>query len=90
MSYVADELVEVQEYKEDNSLKLFFIIISVILAAYFIGETLFGKNSLEVYLSLQKEKENFKKSIDIIEHENADLQKQYFELKSLMPKEDTE
>ncbi|MCH9814496.1 MAG: septum formation initiator [Epsilonproteobacteria bacterium] len=64
------------------------IVLSVIIAAIFIGETLFGKNSLEVYLSLQDDKMRFEKKIDKLQHENAALQKEYFELKSLLPKEE--
>jgi cell division protein FtsB len=89
MSKITDEIVE--ESLANNSysfLQNFLIVLSVILAAIFIGETLFGRNSLEIYLSLQKDKKRFARKIDKIQHENAALQKEYFELNSLMPKEE--
>jgi cell division protein FtsB len=90
MSKITDEIVEksVKRGSDYSFLQSFFIVLSVILAAIFIGETLFGKNSLEIYLSLQKDKKRFARKIDKIQHENAALQKEYFELNSLMPKEE--
>jgi cell division protein FtsB len=90
MSNITDEIVK--ESIHDGSryilFKNFLIVLSVLLAAIFIGETLFGKNSLEVYLSLQQDKRHFAQKIDKIQYENAALQKEYFELNSLMPKEE--
>jgi len=90
MSKITDQIVEesIRKGSDYSFLKNFLIVLSVILAAVFIGETLFGKNSLEIYLSLQQDKKRFAQKINKIQHENAALQKEYFELKSLMPKEE--
>ena len=90
MSKITDEIVKenLHNRSDYSFFKNFLIVLSVILAAIFIGETLFGKNSLEIYLSLQQDKKRFVQKIDKIQHENAALQKEYFELKSLMPKEE--
>lgn len=92
MSHITDEIVEDRvTNKSDQSLvQNLLIALSVIVAAIFIGETLFGKNSLEVYRSLQKDKKHFEEKINKIQYENAALQKEYFELKSLLPKEEEE
>ncbi len=91
MSYIAEEIVKEQIYQDKGrSFKIFFLILAIVMTAYYVGETLFGKNSLEVYLSLEKKKESLKKNIYNFEHENAALHKEYFELKSLMPKEEIE
>ncbi len=87
MSNITDEIV-VKSANNHHFLQKIILILSVILAGLFVGETLFGKNSLEVYLSLQDTKKQFEQKIDKIQHENAALQKQYFELKSLLPKEE--
>jgi cell division protein FtsB len=91
MSKISDEIVEdgiSAEQSDYTFIQNLLITLSVIIAAIFIGETLFGKNSLEVYLSLQKDKERFKEKINKIQYENAALQKEYFELNSLLPKEE--
>ncbi len=92
MSKISDEIVEEKLHSEDNYsfIPNVLIVLSVIIAAIFIGETLFGKNSLEVYLSLQKDKKHLEEKIYKIQYENAALQKEYFELKSLLPKEESE
>ena len=92
MSHITDEIVEDRVTNENGYtfIQNLLIVLSVIIAAIFIGETLFGKNSLEVYLSLQKDKKHFEEKIDRIQYENAALQKEYFELKSLLPKEENE
>lgn len=92
MSSITDEIVEEKLQGEDkySFIQNILIVLSVIVAAIFIGETLFGKNSLEVYLSLQKDKKHLEEKIHKIQYENAALQKEYFELKSLLPKEESE
>ncbi len=92
MSHITDEIVEERVHNESDYtfIQNLLIVLSVIVAAIFIGETLFGKNSLEVYLALQKDKKHFEEKINKIQYENAALQKEYFELKSLLPKEENE
>ncbi len=90
MSDFTEEIIKdtLHPKRDYTFLQNILIVLSVIIAAIFIGETLFGKNSLEVYLSLQDDKMRFEKKIDKLQHENAALQKEYFELKSLLPKEE--
>ncbi len=87
MSQNIDEIKQSVKGGDNSNLQVLLVILSVVVASIFIGETLFGKNSLEVYLSLKENKKEFAKKIDKIQHENAALQKEYFELKSLLPKD---
>ncbi len=90
MSEISDEIIkDSHTLKSDYSfIQNILITLAVIIAAIFIGETLFGKNSLEVYLSLEKDKIQFKNKIEALQYKNAALQKEYFELKSLLPEEE--
>ena len=72
--------------------KLKFIIIVVIstiltlIFARYIADIMFdGKNSLEVYSGLKKQKEQLQYNIKQLQLDNARLQKEYFELKNLEP-----
>ncbi len=92
MSTITDEIVERSVQEGDQSfsfLQILFLILSVLLAAIYIGDTLFGKNSLEVLWSLQKEQKNLSQNIDHLSYQNARLQKKLFELKSLLPESST-
>jgi cell division protein FtsB len=81
-----ESLINQGEMKEKDSFLLpLLIALMVMMAALFIGELLFGKNSLEVYQNLKKDKNIISQKITNITNENAHLQKQYFELKGLMP-----
>jgi cell division protein FtsB len=90
MSKITDEIVK-EEFKggDYTFIHTLLIVSSVIVAAIFIGETLFGKNSLEVYLSLKKDKVHLTQKIDKLQHQNAALQKEFFELNSLFPDEES-
>ena len=88
MSEITDEIIEHSSQKGDKGfsfLQVVFLILLVLMAAIYMGETLFGENSLEVLNSLKKQQQILDKKIKRISHENAVLQKKYFELKSLMP-----
>ena len=88
MSNITDNLLEEERYKEKGigSFMLpLFIALAVVMSALFIGEMLFGKNSLEVYLGLQKDDATLDKKIYLLQNQNANLQKRYFELKNIMP-----
>jgi len=65
----------------------FFIIISL---SIFVSNLLFGKNSIQKYQNLKRDKELLSKKIDKIKHSNAALQREYFDLKSIMPQKDEE
>ncbi len=68
-------------------LKIFFLVAAVIGLGLYVGDLLYGKNSLEVFLSLQDKKELFKSEIQKYKKENAKLQKEYFELLQLEPEQ---
>jgi len=63
------------------------IIISI---SIFISNMLFGKNSFKRYQDLKRDKEILSKKIEKLKQNNANLQKEYFELKSIIPQEDEE
>lgn len=93
MSEITDEIIERPLQKRTNGfsfLQVVFLVLLVLMAAIFMGETLFGKNSLDVLVSLQKQQKILEKKIAHISQENAKLQKKYFELKALMPESDEE
>jgi len=81
----------VTEKEESNS--LFFIVIYLFLIislSIFVSNMLFGKNSFKKYQDLKKDKKILSKKIEKIKQNNAALQREYFELKSIIPQEDEE
>jgi len=93
MSQITDEISENPAGKRESGfsfLQVVFLILLVLLAAVYMGETLFGKNSLEVLLSLKKQQQILDAKIVRISKENAILQKKYFELRALMPEKSDE
>ncbi len=66
-------------------LKISLLFLAVIGFGIYVGDLLFGKNSLEVLLNLQEKKALFKQEIKKYKQENAALQKEYFELLQLEP-----
>jgi cell division protein FtsB len=65
--------------------KLLFAIVAVILFGIYIGDLFFGRSSLDVLLGLESEKEQLERRVEELKHENATLQKEYFELRQLDP-----
>ncbi len=59
--------------------------ICVIIFGIYVGNILFGNNSLEVLLDLKKEKITLFYDIQNLQNANAKMQKEYFELKTLEP-----
>ncbi len=92
MSQITDKLCqeENQEGAKSSLAIPLFIGLLVIMIAMFIGDTLFGKNSLEVYQALELEQANLDKKIEKLKQENAIIQKSYFTLQSVMPEGDDE
>ncbi len=78
-----------KEYFESQKnmpiIKLLFSIGIVILLGIYIGDTLFGKSSLNVLLILQDDKSRLKRRVVELKEENSILQKKYFELYQLDP-----
>jgi len=75
-----------------NDLRFIFLsfglVILIIFSAIYISNLLFkGKNSYEVYSQLKNKKQQLQIGIRELQLENANLQKQYLELKNLEPEE---
>jgi cell division protein FtsB len=58
-----------------------------IAAAWYFGNMLFGKSSLETLLSLKATKKELNSRIEWLKEQNSRKQKEYFELKGLYPDE---
>ncbi|MEJ5168188.1 MAG: septum formation initiator [Arcobacteraceae bacterium] len=65
---------------------LFLVLVTVFLAQH-IADLFFGDNSIEVYHALKQKEEHLQNEIIRLQADNARLQKEYFELKNLEPKE---
>ena len=62
-----------------------FVALSAIVLALgiYIGVLFYGTNSLEVLFGLQDYETYLQDEVDRLKNENADLQKEYFELKEI-------
>ncbi len=70
------------------SLKSIVILSAVILLfGGYIGILLFGENSVTALVALQEEKMDLIHESKYLQNDNQKLQKEYFELKQLEPKE---
>ena len=66
------------------SLNKFLILLSLVLSfGIYLGVLLYGTNSVEIYLGLQDYEESLKTEIHRLRDENAELQREYFELKEI-------
>ena len=63
--------------------KFFFFLLLVLLVGVYIGVLLYGTNSLEVFFSLDNYEEYLETEIERLKEENAQLQREYFELKEI-------
>ncbi len=68
-----------------NIVKIISAIFLIIILGVYIGNLLFGKDSIEVLLELENKKSALKREVQRLKEENAKLQKEYFELKQLEP-----
>lgn len=81
-----DEQAKKKQFYIDT-LKMFVYSVLTVLAAYYFGNMLFGKSSLETLLSLEATKKELNARISWLKEQNARKQKEYFELKGLYPDE---
>ena len=65
--------------------KVLSALLLIILLGIYIGNLLFGKNSVEVLFELENKKDALKREVQRLKEDNARLQKEYFELKQLEP-----
>ncbi len=82
---VVDEFSYGKKEKLSFILKIAFLVMMVIALGVYVGDLLFGKNSLEILLNLQEKKSELKQQIKSYKKNNAILQKNYFELLQLEP-----
>lgn len=84
-------MVETRDKEEgiaDFSLKTFLVtIIGILLFGIYIGVLMYGENSLTVLNQLKEKKRSLIQEEKVLKVENQRLQKVYFELKQLEPKE---
>ncbi|PHS40121.1 MAG: hypothetical protein COB07_04820 [Sulfurovum sp.] len=70
------------------SLKTFLVTaIGILLFGIYVGVLMYGENSLTVLNQLKAKKESLSIEGKALKIENQRLQKEYFELKQLEPKE---
>ena len=70
------------------SLKTFLVTaIGILLFGIYVGVLIYGENSLTVLNQLKEKKQGLSLEEKILKVENQRLQKEYFELKQLEPKE---
>lgn len=81
--------MESQTFKKGGFYKLLpslSLILLICLIGIYFGNLLFGSNSLSVLLELQDKESKMSEEVNRLMHENANLQKELFELKGLEPK----
>ena len=70
------------------SLKAFLVTtIGILLFGIYVGVLIYGENSLTVLNHLKEKKQVLRQEEKALKTENQRLQKEYFELKQLEPKE---
>ena len=67
--------------------RLFGLVLAVTFFAIYVGVLLFGENSFNQYVKLQEQKLYYQNLVQELKMQNAKLQKDYFELKEVQPKE---
>jgi len=71
------------------SLKTILVtLIGILLFGVYMGILLYGENSLSVWTQLKDKKEHLLKEEKELKQQNQKLQKRFFELKQLEPKEE--
>lgn len=67
--------------------KKIYIVVGIIIAGIYLGIMLFGENSVLALYKIDKERKDLKKEIEHLKESNQKLQKEYFSLKQLEPKD---
>ncbi|MEN4045756.1 MULTISPECIES: hypothetical protein [Sulfurimonas] len=66
------------------SLKKFFLLFALVIGlGIYLGVLLYGTNSLEVLFGLQEYENYLQNEVVHLKKENAELQREYFELKEI-------
>ena len=66
---------------------LLLTMVAILLFGIYVGVLMYGENSLTVLLHLQEKKSALQEEARMLKSQNQKLQKEYFELKQLEPKE---
>ena len=69
--------------KQFSNRRLALLALGVFIFALYAGNILFGESSFEVLTRLEQQKELLEQKIEYLKNENAQLKKEYFELKNL-------
>jgi len=72
-----------QRYFGLSLAKFLSLILIVLVIGVYIGVLLYGTNSLEVLFELQEYENYLQNEVHRLKHENAELQREYFELKEI-------
>ena len=72
-----------QEYLGLSLTKFLVLLLIVLVFGIYIGMILYGSNSLEILFGLQDYETYLQDEIFRLKHENAELQREYFELKEI-------
>ncbi|MFT7861009.1 MAG: hypothetical protein ABXS93_08730 [Sulfurimonas sp.] len=73
----------VQKYLGLSLQKFFILVFVVITFGIYLGVILYGTNSVEVLLNLQDYEHSLDSEVVRLKKENAELQREYFELKEI-------
>ena len=80
-----DETLKKSSHEPSFYVKILALVVIIIGFGIYVGDMLFGKSSLDVFLNLQEVKQKYEIGVEKLKEENAILQKEYFELKDLDP-----
>ena len=84
MAQILDAVFEdMKEADASFYFKSFIIVVLIICLAIYIGQLLFGKQSISVLINLQNSKISLQENIKNLNHANASLQREYFNYKSI-------
>ena len=72
-----------QKYLGLSLTKFSILLLMVLVFGVYIGTVLYGTNSLEILFGLQDYEIYLQDEIIQLKHENAELQREYFELKEI-------
>lgn len=86
MNEILNELEESKPHKEalsDFWITILMAAVLIIFFGFYIGNLMFGVNSLEMLIKLDAKERFLREKIHEYQQINANLQKEYFELKEL-------
>jgi len=72
-----------QKYFGISLMKFLLLLLFVLLLGVYIGVLLYGTNSLEVLFGLQDYENYLQDQVSTLKTQNAELQREYFELKEI-------